>query len=156
MSSKTDSPSPSLRQMYSYILCGVDGSRPSREAARQAAVLAGERAALIYVAVSWEQGVGATAVATLNHTHAQECLRRACEEARELGVKTPIPMEEESDDPTRKLMDLVAGHDLLVLGMRGERRPAPLPCPGPGRPPPAGGRRLPVPHPARERRDDSV
>jgi nucleotide-binding universal stress UspA family protein len=122
MSSKTDSPSPSLRQMYSYILCGVDGSRPSREAARQAAVRAGERAALIYVAVSWEQGVGATAVATLNHTHAQECLRRACEEARELGVKTPIPMEEESDDPTRKLMDLVAGHDLLVLGMRGHSR----------------------------------
>ncbi|HET9738351.1 MAG TPA: universal stress protein [Solirubrobacteraceae bacterium] len=122
MSSKTDSPPSAARQMYSYILCGVDGSRPSQEAARQAAVLAGEDAALIYVAVSWEQGVGASAVATLSHKHAQECLRRARDEARELGVRTPIAMEEEGDDPAKRLMELAGGHDLLVLGMRGHSR----------------------------------
>jgi nucleotide-binding universal stress UspA family protein len=122
MSSKAD-PSPiAALPTYAYILCGVDGSRPSQEAARQAAVLAGGRAALIYVAVSWEQGVGATAVATLNHRHAQECLSRARDEASELGVRTPIGLEEEGDDPARKLIELAASHDLLVVGMRGHSR----------------------------------
>jgi nucleotide-binding universal stress UspA family protein len=121
MRAMTDTPPIAAGQIYRSILCGVDGSRPSREAARQAAVLAGEDAALVYVAVSWEQGVGATAVATLNHKHAQECLRQARDDARELGVKT-IAMEEQGDDPARRLTELAGGHDLLVLGMLGHSR----------------------------------
>jgi nucleotide-binding universal stress UspA family protein len=122
MSSKTDGSAIAAPRTFVYIFCGVDGSRPSREAARQAAVLAGENAALVYVAVSWEQGVGATAVATLSHKHAQDCLRQARDEAQEHGVRTPILLEEESDDPARRLMELVGEHDLLVLGMRGHSR----------------------------------
>ena len=44
---------------FASIVCGVDGSRPSLEAARQAAQLTEDASALCYVAVSWEQGAGA-------------------------------------------------------------------------------------------------
>lgn len=122
MTSKTDTPRVAAEPTFAHILCGVDGSRPSREAARQAAILAGDAAALIYVAVSWEQGVGATAVATLSHKHAQDCLRQARDEARELGVRAPMTLQEEGDDPARRLTELAASHDLLVVGMRGHSR----------------------------------
>ena len=122
MSSKTDSSPIAAPRLFASIFCGVDGSRPSREAARQAAVLAGDDAALVYVAVSWEQGVGASAVATVSHKHAQDSLRQVRDDARALGVRTPTLVEEESDDPARRLMELVGEHDLLVLGMRGHSR----------------------------------
>ena len=75
MASQTDI--THARPTFASIVCGVDGSRPSREAARQAALLADDGAALTYAAVSWEQGTGATAVATLSHRHARECLQQA-------------------------------------------------------------------------------
>ena len=78
------------RPTFASIVCGVDGSRPSREAARQAALLTDDGAALTYAAISWEQGTGATAVATLSHRHAHECLQQASRDARELGVKPAL------------------------------------------------------------------
>jgi len=42
--------------VFGSILCGIDGSRPSLEAARQAAILAGSDTALTYAAVTGEQG----------------------------------------------------------------------------------------------------
>jgi nucleotide-binding universal stress UspA family protein len=106
---------------FASIVCGVDGSRPGFEAARQAALLTDEGAALTYVAVSWEQGTGATAMATLSHEHARECLRRARDDARELGVD-PALVDEHGDEPARRLMELATGQDLLVVGIRGHSR----------------------------------
>ena len=106
---------------FASIVCGVDGSRPSLEAARQAALLAGGDAALCYVAVSWEQGVGATAVATLNHKHAHDILQRARDDARELGAN-PALVDEHAEDAAARLMELAAGQDLLVVGIRGHSR----------------------------------
>ena len=81
---------------FASIVCGINGSRPSFEAARQAALLADPGAGVTYVAVSWEQGTGANAQATLSHAqatlsqaHARDCRRRGAE-ARELGVDPGI------------------------------------------------------------------
>lgn len=109
--------------VFASILCGVDGSRPSFEAARQAALLAGADAALTYVAVSWEQGTGATAVATLSHQRARQCLRRVRDEARALGAAPKI-VECDAKDPASKLIELAAGHNLLVVGIHGHSRAA--------------------------------
>jgi nucleotide-binding universal stress UspA family protein len=121
MSTQTDTSPLHARPTFASILCGVDGSRPSFEAARQAALLGGDGAALTYVAVSWEQGVGATAVAALSHKRAQECLERVREDARALGVASEV-VEEHAEDPAARLMELAAGHDLLVIGIPGHSR----------------------------------
>jgi len=121
MSPQTDAPTAPTRPTFASIICGVDGSRPSLEAARQAALLAGDGATLAYVAVSWEQGVGATAVATLSHRHAHDCLHRVRDEARELGVE-PSLVDDSAENPARRLPELAAGQDLLVVGISGHSR----------------------------------
>lgn len=120
MSSTADVPTHAP-PTFASIVCGVDGSRPGFEAARQAALLTDEGAALTYVAVSWEQGTGATATATLSHEHAHACLRRVRDEARELGVD-PALVDEHGDDPAHSLLELAAGKDLLVVGIAGHSR----------------------------------
>jgi nucleotide-binding universal stress UspA family protein len=107
---------------FASIVCGVDGSRPGFEAAHQAAILTDEAAALTYVAVSWEQGTGASAVAPLTHDHAHHCLGQARADARALGVE-PALLDEHADNPARRLMELADGHDLLVVGTIGHSRP---------------------------------
>ena len=156
MRSQTSAPKPRATPTFASIVCGINGSRPSFEAARQAALLADPGAGVTYVAVSWEQGTGANAQATLSHAqatlshaHARDCLRRARDEARELGVDPGI-IAEHAEDPTRRLMELAAGQDLLVVGIRrplacgrhhhrqhGHRARAPLAASRAGRPPPA-------------------
>jgi nucleotide-binding universal stress UspA family protein len=116
MSSQTAASKPHATPTFASILCGVNGSRLSFEAARQAALLADPGAGVVYVAVSWEQGFGANAVATINHAYARDCLRRARDEARELGVH-PAIIDEHALDPARRLMELAAGQDLLVVGI---------------------------------------
>ena len=75
VTAQTETPPASAAPAFASIICGVDGSRPSYEAARQAGVLAGDTAALTYVAVTWEQGQGATAVATLSHARGDNALK---------------------------------------------------------------------------------
>jgi nucleotide-binding universal stress UspA family protein len=119
MASQTDI--KHARPTFASIVCGVDGSRPGREAARQAALLTDDGAALTYAAISWEQGEGATAVATLSHRHAHECLRQAQQDARELGIR-PALVDDRSPDAAGRLMELASGQDLLVLGIQGHSR----------------------------------
>jgi nucleotide-binding universal stress UspA family protein len=101
---------------FASIVCGIDGSRPSLEAARQAAQLTDDDAALCYIAVSWEQGAGAAAVATLTHEHAHDILEQARRDARELGVN-PALVDEHAADAADRLIALATGQDLLVLGI---------------------------------------
>lgn len=121
MSVQADSQKVRAEPAFSSILCGVDGSRPGFEAARQAAVLAGADTPLTYAAITWEAGVGATAVATLSRRHADEVLRRVRDEARELGTTATVSRHEAAD-PARGLIELAAGHGLLVVGIRGHSR----------------------------------
>jgi nucleotide-binding universal stress UspA family protein len=122
MSSPADAPATRTVPIFASIVCGVDGSRPGYEAARQAALLTDDAAALTYVAVSWEQGTGGSAVATLTHDHAHRCLERVRHAARDLGVE-PSLLDEHADDPARRLMELAADQDLLVVGTIGHSRP---------------------------------
>jgi nucleotide-binding universal stress UspA family protein len=122
MSTQTDiSPPSKADPAFTSILCGVDGSRPSLEAARQAALLAGSDTALSYVAVTWEQGTGATSVATVGHKRAEAFLRRARDDARELGA-VPEIIQCAGRNPAERLIELAHEHDLLVVGIHGHSR----------------------------------
>jgi nucleotide-binding universal stress UspA family protein len=109
------------RPTFASIVCGVDGSRPSLEAARQAALLTDDGAALTYAAISWPQANGATALATLSHRQAHESLRQAHLEAHEYGIR-PALVGDHAPDAAERLMELAAGQDLLVVGIHGHPR----------------------------------
>jgi nucleotide-binding universal stress UspA family protein len=121
MSSQTDNTLTRVGPTFASIVCGVDGSGPGLEAARQAAMLTDPGAALAYVAVSWETGVGTTARATLTHVQAREYLRAARDEANELGVTAEL-VDEHADDAGRRLVEFSAKQDLLVVGIHGHSR----------------------------------
>ncbi len=120
MSSQTDSTLTRVGPTFASIVCGVDGSRPSQEAARQAALVTDPGAVLAYVAVSWETP-GATARTTLTHEEARECLRAARDEARELGVTAEL-VDEHAEDAGPQLLAFAAKQDLLVVGTHGHAR----------------------------------
>jgi nucleotide-binding universal stress UspA family protein len=107
--------------VFASVLCGIDGSRASLEAARQAAVLA-RGGSLKLVAITWEQGTGATAVAVLSRWRALNCLDRALQEIRALGVRPDVELIDDAAATTRLLRES-AQHDLLVVGIHGHSRP---------------------------------
>lgn len=100
---------------FPSILCGVDGSRIAAEAARQAAILAGDGARLALLGVAWEEGSGASARATIEPHRLAAALETARLEARSLGVSPSVETRESRDD-TATLLAEAAQHDLLVLG----------------------------------------
>jgi nucleotide-binding universal stress UspA family protein len=107
--------------VFRSILCGVDGSRQSFEAARQAAALATDGALLRLLAVTWETGTGPTATALLSRRRAQEALERARAAAAELGVRAEIETVEAREARAR-LLEAALDHDLLVVGTSGRSR----------------------------------
>lgn len=117
MSSSTNAPLTNAVPTFRSIVCGVDGSSNCHDAALQAALLADEGTALTYVAVSWEQEAGATQAPK----DARDNLCRAQDKARAIGVHSSV-VNEESADPGRRLLEVAAGHDLLVLESTGHSR----------------------------------
>jgi nucleotide-binding universal stress UspA family protein len=121
MSSPTDSARTHVGPTFASIVCGIDGSRPSQEAARQAALLTDPGAVLAYVAVSWETGRGLNAQATMTHEHAREYLSDALADARALGVSAVV-LDEHAEDAGRRLIEFSDKQDLLVVGIHGRSR----------------------------------
>ena len=115
---ETTQPDPTARRTVgstvARVLVGVDGSRTSVEAARQAAVLAPD-ARIRLLAITWEQGRGASAVAVLSRWHAEDVLAHADRDLRELGVRAAIEIVDDAD-ATGRLLREAGGYDLLVLG----------------------------------------
>lgn len=107
--------------VFGSILCGIDGSRQSFEAARQAAVLATGGATLRLLAVTYEIGTGSTAIALLSRRRAVEALERARLAARDLGVRAEVEAVEATQASARLLED-AAARDLLVIGISGRSR----------------------------------
>lgn len=102
---------------FESIVCGVEGSPSSAEAARQAVALAAPGAKLRFVSVraSFEPGPE-------NHRERlQEGLEKAEELAREAGVEVSADMRE-GRYATEVLLEEARSHDLLVLGTHGNSR----------------------------------
>jgi nucleotide-binding universal stress UspA family protein len=102
------------------VLCGIDGSRAAHEAARQAAVMAGD-GTLRLLSITWTQGYGPNAVALLSPWRAERCLARIKQELRELGVVPYIDVVDDPDATGRLLRDAL-GYDLLVVAGHGRSR----------------------------------
>jgi nucleotide-binding universal stress UspA family protein len=112
---------PNARVPFGRILCGVDASRPSREAVRQAITLANGGGHVRFLAVTFTTGYGPTRNATLTPARAELAVSDAIELAASLG--TAATAEVVSDpDPTQRLAAEATGADLLVVGTRGNSR----------------------------------
>jgi nucleotide-binding universal stress UspA family protein len=91
--------------VFQNILCGVDGSRPSAEAARQAAALASPGGHVEVVAVS-SVGSGRTV------------LEDACRRAAKVDVSATWNVIAGSD-VAKTLLEECAGYDLIAIGSTG-------------------------------------
>lgn len=112
-----DSPDPP----FATILCAVDGSRGSAEAARQATVLARPGAALHFIAVTHVTGTGLVEMADLGEDRAEEALQQSVRLAAETGVVASA--ERKQGTPTHDILLAAAdAHELLVLGSHGGSR----------------------------------
>jgi nucleotide-binding universal stress UspA family protein len=106
---------------FSSILCGVDGSRGSGQAVRQAIALAHGAAAVSFLAVTYTEGSGLAAVANLAEERAHVALRRAARLAEQAGVAATVEVRI-ARRASRVLAKEAQDHDLLVLGSRGNSR----------------------------------
>jgi nucleotide-binding universal stress UspA family protein len=100
---------------FRSILCGVDGSRVSAEAARQAAVLSSAGARLTLLGVGWEEARRRSAHATVEPHRLAAALETARLEARALGIAPTVRLVE-SREETSVLLTHATDYDLLVVG----------------------------------------
>jgi nucleotide-binding universal stress UspA family protein len=108
--------------LFARVLCGIDGSRASLEAARQAAVLSagGE---LRLVAVTWTTGAGPTEMSVLGESRARAALEDAAAAASEAGA-TPATELIHAPHAADALLGQAGGADLTVVGTHGGSRSA--------------------------------
>lgn len=99
---------------FGRILCGVDGERRSQQAARQAVALASGGGAVDFVAVSGRPEPG-TARIPLSPARAELALADARAAAAQTDVRVTTRRVDDPS-PARCLLELSAGHDLLVVG----------------------------------------
>ena len=114
MTSQADTTTMATRPTFGSIVCGVDDSAPSLEAARQAALLTDHDAALRYASISSELE---------SPQDAHRALRRALDVGVRLGAG-PTLVAEHAEDPSGRLLELAGGHDLLVVGIGAHSRAA--------------------------------
>jgi len=108
--------------LFPRVVCGIDGSPASLEAARQAAVLSagGE---LLLVAVTWTTGAGPTEMSALGETRAQAALADAVKAAAEAGA-TPATELMHAPHAADALLGRAESADLTVAGTHGGSRRA--------------------------------
>jgi nucleotide-binding universal stress UspA family protein len=104
----------SSKPAFTDILCAVDGSQPAREAARQAAILAGGTASLTFACVGHSGG-------TIDGQGGDEALADAVVLARENGARAKSILIDEPN-VANAVLDLARHHQLLVVGSRGHSR----------------------------------
>jgi nucleotide-binding universal stress UspA family protein len=110
-----------LELPFRKIVCGIDGSRSAREAARQAAALAGPATVFELLAVANDWGVGLNAAATLTKAHGRRALDEAAHDLRDSAaqVETRVVCAER---PLDALIGASAGADLLAVGRHSRSR----------------------------------
>jgi nucleotide-binding universal stress UspA family protein len=114
-------PEPEIEVAFRRIVCGVDGSRSSFEATRQAATLASPGTILELVAVAHEWGAGLNASATLTRSRARRALDQAARELR--GSPARIETRLVSGHPPYEALTRESeGADLLVVARHSKSR----------------------------------
>jgi nucleotide-binding universal stress UspA family protein len=103
------------------VLCGVDGSRGSAEAARQAVALSTPQARLGFLALSHTAGVGLPGQARLSEPRARAALDESARRAREAGLQASIELRDGAR-VSDQLLAQSAGCDLLAIGCHGGSR----------------------------------
>lgn len=102
-------------ELFSDILCEVNGSRGAYEAVRQAALLGGAKATLTLLAVTAVQGSGRSRTAAIAPPRAERALAHAHELAETLGVGSVTAIDERS--PVMDvLFEHAHSHRLLAIG----------------------------------------
>jgi nucleotide-binding universal stress UspA family protein len=107
----SSNPGPAFKD----VLCGIDDSRPSAEAARQAALLATPGGAVEFVGVCWTVGEGRQRVSSLNVDRVQEALEDAGRAATQVGASGTWKILRDRD-PAEALLEQAHGHDLAAVG----------------------------------------
>jgi nucleotide-binding universal stress UspA family protein len=98
------------------VVCGVNGSRGSYEAVRQAAGLAGPDARLTLVAVTAVRGAGPQRTASIAPARARRALLYARQLAVDAGVKDVTVEIDDGYPVVETLLDDARGHGLLAIG----------------------------------------
>jgi nucleotide-binding universal stress UspA family protein len=106
---------------FTDIVCAVNGSRGSVEAARQAIALAGPDGALTFVAVFYSAGTGLAETAGLNEKRARKALDESAGLAYRVGVPAATKLRK-GRSPNRVLLSECKRHELMVLGSHGGSR----------------------------------
>jgi nucleotide-binding universal stress UspA family protein len=108
---------------FADILCAIDCSRASFEAATQASVLASGEARLSFVCVASSRGVGLAEQTTITSKRADAALAEAVELAKECGAQASAELVHDPN-AAETLLREAAGYDLLVVGSHGLSRRA--------------------------------
>ena len=113
-------PATGAEPLFARVVCGIDGSRASLEAARQAAVLAGG-GELRLGSVTWTTGTGPTEMSALSERRARAALEAAGAAAREIGATVATDLIRDPD-AAQALLKLASDADLTVVGIHGGSR----------------------------------
>lgn len=112
---------PNAPPPFKDILCGVDGSRGSKEAQRQAIALGAAGSTLHFVAVSNERTFGERAQVDLSEARAREALDDAAYSAHHAGIEASSHLLHGAPTADQLLAE-AAKHDLLAIGCHGGPR----------------------------------
>lgn len=107
--------SASCSSAFTNVLCGIDDSRPSAEAARQVSLLASPGGSVEFVAVCWTLGEGRHAMSNLNPERARRALEEARSEAVAAGASAELRILR-TPGPATALIESAQGHDLVAVG----------------------------------------
>lgn len=102
---------------FASILCGVDGSRGSGIALKQAIALCAPGTSLRCLAISYELTSGKHAQVDLSEARAREALDEAAREAHEAGIDVSVELLR-GPSTADQLLAQADEHDLLVVGCR--------------------------------------
>ena len=104
-----------------HIVCGIDGSRASHEAARQAALIVAPGGRLELIAVTDEWGVGLNGSSVLTRAHARRALDAAARDLRGSAARVETRMVN-GRPPWDVLLREASGSDLLAVARHSHSR----------------------------------
>ncbi len=109
------STAPASSQVFTNILCAVDGTRTSMEAVRMAASLASPGGHLTLLVVTAVKGSGPNAMAAISPSRVKQMLEQAKQIADDGGVDSSAVVDPGSP-PDEVILERARDHDLLAIG----------------------------------------